>query len=412
MDGKICRASQSFRGIYLVIPCFHPAENLHSVKASVKKKKSNTVKNPVKKTKKKRRSRKPVFKDKITAVLISALLVAFALAASLLLVFLHTRARETLPLAGPVSPESGQEEAVEPSIPDGETIPEIIIPEPAPAEKKPPAQSQELPKQDAPKEAIPKETVPKERPIKINPVPEQVPVVTAAPERPPAPSLEKPGRGKLVFVIDDAGNNLQELEPFLRFPGPLTIAVLPGLPNSAEAARRIRAAGKEVFLHQPMESLGGHNPGPGAIYVKMEEAEIRAIINKNLDEIWPAAGINNHEGSRVTMDPGIMELVLNICRERGILFLDSRTTADTAAPATAQKLGIMIRERDVFLDNDQDRASISGYINTGLKRAEQRGSAIMIGHTWSPELAPLLEEQYSLWINEGYSLSTVTGISE
>jgi hypothetical protein len=53
--------------------------------------------------------------------------------------------------------------------------------------------------------------------------------------------------GTLVFVIDDAGNNLRELEPFLRIPGPLTIAVLPGLPYSAEAARRIRAAGKEVI---------------------------------------------------------------------------------------------------------------------------------------------------------------------
>jgi len=61
-------------------------------------------------------------------------------------------------------------------------------------------------------------------------------------------------RGTLVFVIDDAGNNLQELEPFLRIPFPLTIAVLPGLPHSAEAAKRIRAAGKEVILHWRTES--------------------------------------------------------------------------------------------------------------------------------------------------------------
>ncbi|MDR1178172.1 MAG: divergent polysaccharide deacetylase family protein, partial [Spirochaetaceae bacterium] len=47
-------------------------------------------------------------------------------------------------------------------------------------------------------------------------------------------------------MIDDAGNNLRELDAFLNLPFPLTIAVLPGLPYSAEAARRIRAAGKEV----------------------------------------------------------------------------------------------------------------------------------------------------------------------
>ncbi|MDR1143679.1 MAG: divergent polysaccharide deacetylase family protein, partial [Spirochaetaceae bacterium] len=78
--------------------------------------------------------------------------------------------------------------------------------------------------------------------------------------------VQPPNRkGILALVIDDAGNNLRELDPFLAFPGPLTIAVLPGLPNSAEAARRIRnTAGKELFLHQPMEPLNGQDPGPGA----------------------------------------------------------------------------------------------------------------------------------------------------
>ncbi|MDR2617258.1 MAG: divergent polysaccharide deacetylase family protein [Treponema sp.] len=219
---------------------------------------------------------------------------------------------------------------------------------------------------------------------------------------------ERPGQGRLVFVIDDAGNNLQELEPFLNFPGPLTIAVLPGLPHSAEAARRIRAAGKEVLLHQPMEALGGQNPGPGAVFAGMGAEEIRFIVNKNLDEIWPVAGINNHEGSRVTMDEKAMETILEICRERGILFLDSRTTADTAAPAAARRLGMKIGERDVFLDNSQSRESILNYLNTGLGKAEQRGAAIMIGHTWSPALAPLLKEHYSAWIARGYTLSTVS----
>jgi polysaccharide deacetylase 2 family uncharacterized protein YibQ len=211
-------------------------------------------------------------------------------------------------------------------------------------------------------------------------------------------------------LIDDAGHNLRELEPFLRFPGPLTIAVLPGLPDSAEAARRIRAAGKEVFLHQPMEALGGQNPGPGAVYAGMSAGEIRAIITKNLDEIWPVTGLNNHEGSKVTMDRTAMETVLAICRERGILFLDSRTTAETAAPAAARQLGIVIGERDVFLDNEPDRNSILGYVRTGLSRAEQKGSAVMIGHVWSPALAPILTEFYSDWLKDGYTLSTVSAL--
>jgi polysaccharide deacetylase 2 family uncharacterized protein YibQ len=226
--------------------------------------------------------------------------------------------------------------------------------------------------------------------------------VSGTPEEPPR------RLGTVVFVIDDAGNNLRELEPFLRFPGPLTIAVLPGLPHSAEVARRIRAAGKEVFLHQPMEAVGGQNPGPGAVYAGMDAEEIRRVIEKNLAEIGPVAGMNNHQGSKITADGEAMATVLALCREQGIYFLDSRTTADTAVPGAARRLGIKIGERDVFIDNVQDRGSFKKYIDDGLLRAEQKGAAVMIGHTWSGELAATLTELYGEITRRGYSLATVS----
>ncbi|MDR2370722.1 MAG: divergent polysaccharide deacetylase family protein [Treponema sp.] len=225
---------------------------------------------------------------------------------------------------------------------------------------------------------------------------------------PPPASKMTAAAMPVVFVIDDAGNNLRELEPFLRFPGPLTIAVLPGLPYSAETARRIRAAGKEVFLHQPMEAVGGQNPGPGAIYSDMDSAAIRSVIRTNLAEIGPVAGMNNHQGSKITMDENAMETVLALCREEGIYFLDSITIAETAAPAAARRLGVAIGERDIFIDNVQERSSMKKYIEEGLAKAEQKGSAVMIGHAWSPELAPVLAEMYSGLSARGFSLSTMS----
>jgi polysaccharide deacetylase 2 family uncharacterized protein YibQ len=277
--------------------------------------------------------------------------------------------------------------------------PSPIMPPPA----KPSTQKTPTPKETpTSKETLtPKETTaPREMPTsKVTMAPKET---TTPPELPPQPRH----RGTLVFIIDDAGNNLQELEPFLRFSGPLTIAVLPGLPHSAEAARRIRAAGKEVFLHQPMEAIGGQNPGPGAIYTGMSAVEIVAILNKNIAEIGPVAGMNNHQGSKITMDQQMMETVLAFCRERGICFLDSRTSAETAVPAAARKLGIKIGERNIFIDNDQNRTAMNRSIENGLARASQAGSALMIGHTWSPELAPLLAERYQNLIAQGYELVT------
>jgi len=255
-------------------------------------------------------------------------------------------------------------------------------------------------------EKVPANKADNRQPSKTSTVKPSVLESAAPPKLPPKPAHQ----GTLVFMIDDAGNNLKELEPFLRFPGPLTIAVLPGLPHSAEAARRIRAAGKEVFLHQPMEAIGGQDPGPGAIYTGMNAAEITAILKQNIAEVGPVAGMNNHQGSQVTMDQQAMETVLAFCREQGICFLDSRTTAQTAVPAAARNMGIKIGERNIFIDNEQNRSSMNHYIESGLAVASQKGSAVMIGHTWSPELAPLLAELYQDIIAQGYALTTASAL--
>jgi polysaccharide deacetylase 2 family uncharacterized protein YibQ len=294
-------------------------------------------------------------------------------------------------------------------------ISETAIPEAPPVQDKPPVkETEKAPVTPAPKTTAkppakePQNQQPAKTPAVKTPVakiPASVPAA-AIPEPPPKPK----NQGTLVFIIDDAGNNLQELEPFLRFPGPLTIAVLPGLPHSAEAARRIRAAGKEVFLHQPMEAIGGQAPGPGAIYTGMTAAEIETLLRRNAAEIGPIAGMNNHQGSKITTDQQIMETVLAFCRDQGISFLDSRTTAETAVPAAARNLGVKIGERNIFIDNEQTRASMNHYIESGLTVASQKGSAVMIGHTWSPELAPLLADLYQNLTTQGYTFATASSL--
>jgi polysaccharide deacetylase 2 family uncharacterized protein YibQ len=295
---------------------------------------------------------------------------------------------------------------------------DTTTPEAPPVADKPPAVPAPKPPQEKqpPSASAPKTTVKPPAKEPQNRQPAKTPAVKppAAPAAKPAAIPEPPPKpkhqGTLVFIIDDAGNNLQELEPFLRFPGPLTIAVLPGLPHSAEAARRIRAAGKEVFLHQPMEAVGGQAPGPGAIYAGMTAAEIVALLRQNAAEIGPIAGMNNHQGSKITADQQAMETVLAFCRDQGIYFLDSRTTAETAVPAAARNLGVKIGERNIFIDNEQTRSSMNRYIESGLTLASQKGNAVMIGHTWSPELAPLLADLYQTLTAQGYTFATASSL--
>ena len=210
-------------------------------------------------------------------------------------------------------------------------------------------------------------------------------------------------------MFDDAGHNLEQLQYFLDLPFPCTIAVLPKLPNSRETARRIRAAGKELILHQPMQALNPNiNPGDGAVKPGMDREEIKKIVASNVEEIGPIAGMNNHEGSLITSDEKAMEAVLELCREKNIYFLDSRTSSKSVVPQVAKKLNMNIWERAVFLDNKKDKAYMKKQIIEGLEIASQRGEAIMIGHVFTVDLAILLKEMYSDLTQEGYTFSTIS----
>ena len=232
----------------------------------------------------------------------------------------------------------------------------------------------------------------------------------AKPEKPRKPV---PYAGNLTFVFDDAGHNLDQLEHFLRLPFPCTIAVLPGLRYSSESARRIRKAGKQVILHQPMQSVDLHiNPGPGAVTPGLSAEQIKNIVRKNLEEIWPVAGMNNHEGSLMTADEAAMSAVLDVVAEKHIFFLDSRTTARSVVAKVAKEKNMAVWERAIFIDNDKSRAAMETQIKKGLSIARQKGSAIMIGHVFTIELAELLTEMYPALIEEGFSLSEIAQVAQ
>ena len=329
--------------------------------------------------------------DALRAFILAGVLVVVSIIVSIAVITIHSKYKNPKEAAVPQTSVTEDSLAQRPVIaePDPQTQPQIN------AEN---VSSLAEPPKPVSSAALPPASRPQSEPLKNTAV-----INNAA----AGPSREL---GSLVFVIDDAGNNLRELEPFLAVPGPLTIAVLPGLPHSAEAARRIRAAGKEVFLHQPMEAVGAQNPGPGAIYSGMSAEEVRSILKRNIAEVGPVTGINNHQGSKITMDSDLMETILAFCSEQKINFLDSRTTSDTVVSSVARRIGMKVGERDIFIDNEPSRDSMNSYINSGLARAQKNGSAVMIGHAWSPVLAPLLSELYPQFIRQGYTIKTASDI--
>ncbi len=215
---------------------------------------------------------------------------------------------------------------------------------------------------------------------------------------------------KLVFIFDDGGHNMQQLEKCVTLPFPVTVAVLPRLSHSAQAAERVRKSGNEVILHQPMQSVNLNvNPGEGAITPDMDEEKIRSTVLANIYEIWPITGINNHEGSLITADAEKIATVMQICSQQEIYFLDSRTNSESKVRYVSSVMGYPYYERNIFLDNTKNRKDILSEIEKGVEFANRNGVAIMIGHVWSAEILPgILREVYPVLSAKGYSFSTVS----
>ena len=198
------------------------------------------------------------------------------------------------------------------------------------------------------------------------------------------------------------------MKPFLELPMKITFAVLPGLKYTKEAVELIKEAGKDYIIHQPMEAVGGQDPGPGALLSGMTLEEVRTVITNNIKDYYDIRGMNNHMGSAGTADYELMSFLFKVLKENEIYFLDSRTTSKSVGRKVAGEVGIPFAERSIFLDNSKEKQSILDAVENGLNVSEKKGHAIMIGHIWTEELASILLDLYPTLLENNYALNNLT----
>jgi len=99
-----------------------------------------------------------------------------------------------------------------------------------------------------------------------------------------------------------------------------------------------------------------------------------------LEQLKWAKGINNHMGSKIMKNENIMREILNITKEKGLYFLNSRTNESPVSKDLSKELEIVYFSRDVFLDNEKTEYYISKAMENLGKVAIDKGYAIGIGH--------------------------------
>lgn len=196
-------------------------------------------------------------------------------------------------------------------------------------------------------------------------------------------SANPPNPKKLAaIVIDDFGNNMPGTREMIDLPFPITVAVMPYQITTKRDAKWAYAAGDDVLVHLPMEPLSGSKRwlGPEAITSDLSEDEIRRRVNRAIDDVPYAIGINNHMGSKITGDRRIMNIILEVCRKRRLLILDSHTNYRSVVGEQAEKLGVPFIENHIFLDDIRSRRHVYKQLQLMKEHLQDHNPCVVIGH--------------------------------
>ena len=200
--------------------------------------------------------------------------------------------------------------------------------------------------------------------------------------------------GKAAIIIDDLGCDMRMAKKIFELDARVTFSVLPYCRFTEDIIEMAGQKGFEIMLHLPMEpnEFPRFNPGPGSLLAYMEPEAITEALLANLDATPGIKGVNNHMGSKMTASSSSMDLIFSTLKERGLFFIDSRTTAKSKCRSSAIKANIKFGERDVFIDHVQSSEFIRKQLKLLVKIAIRRGSAIGIAHPHELTISILKEE--------------------
>ncbi|GIU49519.1 divergent polysaccharide deacetylase family protein [Shewanella algidipiscicola] len=213
---------------------------------------------------------------------------------------------------------------------------------------------------------------------------------------------------QVSIIIDDIGYR-QTDEAVLSLPKEITLSVLPNTPLGKKIAIAAHHKGHEIMLHIPMQALNGKRLGPGGLTNDMDERTFKQTIATAFSSVPHVKGVNNHMGSLLTQMDKPMLWLMESLKEQDNYFVDSVTTRYSKAANNANKLGIPLLRRQLFLDNDVSDRALENQFQQLIQLANSQGSLVAIAHPY-PETIHFLQHNLRRLQREGISLVSTSAL--
>ncbi|MGN0929018.1 MAG: divergent polysaccharide deacetylase family protein [Alphaproteobacteria bacterium] len=221
---------------------------------------------------------------------------------------------------------------------------------------------------------------------------------------------EKTDKPVIALIIDDMGVDMIRSNKVLKFNYPFTVSYLTYAPNLQSQINYATKTGHEIILHIPMQALND-NYDYGGEYLSTNNGKTQnlEILASQLDKVSGYIGINNHMGSRFTSDEYQLKAVIEELANRGLAFIDSKTTSLSKADNIAKEVKIPYATRDIFLDDSNRPQDIKKSLTQLENIAKKRGFAVAIGHP-RPNTIKMLKEWLPSLADKGIELVPISYI--
>ena len=221
----------------------------------------------------------------------------------------------------------------------------------------------------------------------------------------PNPDLSDTG-SEIAFVVTDLDPASEPLfRSFMESKIPFTIALRPDIPHAGRAARAVKDAGRELFLHLPMEPRGYPrvDPGKNAILLDLSRVEIEERISRSLGALGDPQGIVTRMGSAAVNDPDVMHAVLGEVKRRDLLFVDAHGAGPSVVEETGEEMGARTLTLGGTLDASGSPTAIRARLAQLIQMAQQRG-ALAVAVRANAVVLTVLEAQKDELEKEGVAI--------
>jgi len=290
------------------------------------------------------------------------------------------------------------------------------------------AESESAQTDTPPRTAVPSAALPAlPRKLTLPPAPD--PALQVAGRFGPLPSIAEDGREawqvyarpfpqgrdrpRIAILLQDLGLSREQTNAAIqRLPGSITLGFTPYARGLGEWIALSRAAGHEVLLQIPMEPFDfpTSDPGPHTLLTSAGTDQNQERLDFLLSRVSGYVGVYNRMGDRFTSSVESMRPVLQSVQEKGLLFLDARTSGTSVVGRIANDLRLPHALNNRELDQVASRLEIDAKLIDLENIARQQGSAIGIGRAY-----PVTIERLADWASgleeRGIDLAPISAVA-